>query len=242
VAAPVTLADFDKNGKVDHLYAGDLYGNVWRWDVSDSNAANWHLTPNVNPFFHDPNSRPIYGGISLGPTATVGDSSWIYFGTGDRDNPAIQTNNRFYGLKDPQNDLAFPIANLVDVTLFNNCNTPGLMGWFKSVPADTEAVFTMPVTAVNSDSVYTLGWKYPSGSAVACSTGSAGSTYLYSFFKTCGYSNTTWKRNVASGMAPGEIPHGIDRRGRHQGVAVTTMFNLETYLRGKIVKSWREVY
>jgi hypothetical protein len=243
VAAPVTLADFDKDGKVDHLYAGDLYGNVWRWDVSDSNAANWQRKPNA-AFFTDLNNRPIYGGISLGPTATVGDSSWIYFGTGDRDNPIIQPNNRFYGLKDPKDDNAFPMAHLVDVTNANNCGVLGLMGWFKSIPADTEAVFTMPVTAVNSDSVYTLGWKYPNSSGGGCSSGSAGTTYLYSFFKTCGYSDILhpWRRVVATGMAPGEIPHGIDRRGRHQGVAVTQMFTLETYLRGKIVKSWREVY
>jgi Tfp pilus tip-associated adhesin PilY1 len=238
VAGPVTLADFDKNGTVDHLYVGDLNGRVWRFDVSDSVVANWQLRPNV-AFFADPNSRPIYGGITLGSSGL--DSTWLFFGTGDRDNPFSQLNNRFYGIRDIMDNNPVAIGNLDDVTGGGNCTHS--MGWYKRVSSasDTSAIFSMPITAKFSDSVFTMGWKAPSGNAPACSSGAAGSTYLYSFFKTCG-NNTAYRRFIAAGMPPGEFPHGIDKRGRHKGVAIRQMVHLETYLIGKIVKSWREVY
>ncbi|HET6472676.1 MAG TPA: PilC/PilY family type IV pilus protein, partial [Pseudomonadales bacterium] len=36
-----TLIDKDLNGTADIAYAGDLFGNLWRFDISDSNPANW---------------------------------------------------------------------------------------------------------------------------------------------------------------------------------------------------------
>ncbi len=240
VAGPVTLADFDKNGTVDHMYAGDLNGNVWRFDVSDSVPANWHLSP-AQPFFTDPNNRPIYGGIALGSSTL--DTAWIYFGTGDRDNPYSQPNNRFYGFRDNMTGTAVSIFDLDDVTNAA-CSPSGKLGWYKRIPSDTSAIFSMPVTARLSDSTFVLGWKAPgSGGGNNCSAGAAGVTYLYSFNKTCGYSGINpYRRQVAVGMSPGQMPHGIGPGGKHQGVAIRQMFHLETYLTGKIVKSWREIY
>ncbi|TVT56165.1 MAG: pilus assembly protein [Azoarcus sp. PHD] len=36
-----TLLDTDGNGKIDKIYAGDLKGNVWRFDVSGNSSGNW---------------------------------------------------------------------------------------------------------------------------------------------------------------------------------------------------------
>ena len=241
VAGPVTLADFNRDGTVDHLYVGDLKGNVWRFDVSDSVVANWQRRPNA-AFFTALDNRPIYGGITLGASGL--DSTWIYFGTGDRDNPYSQVNNRFYGIRDVMNDNSVNISDLDDVTGGGSCINP--LGWHKrfSSASDTSAIFTMPITARFSDSVFTMGWKAPSlGGVGGCNSGTAGSTYLYAFYKTCGSStDPNWRRFIAAGMPPGEFPHGIDKRGRHKGVAIRRMVHLETYLIGKIVKSWREIY
>lgn len=38
--APVDLQD---DGKIDYIYAGDLFGNMWKFDLSDSDAKNWKL-------------------------------------------------------------------------------------------------------------------------------------------------------------------------------------------------------
>jgi len=244
VAGSVTLMDFDKDGIADHLFAGDLKGNVWYFDVSDSIPANWHGIPNNNtPLFTDlPNRRPIFGGIALGAGAQ-GDTNWIFFGTGDRSNPYMQPNNRFYGMRVVgKNPPAIQMSDLDDVTGGGACNSAHL-GWYINIPnADTSAVFTLPVASGMSDTVFTLGWRSPSGAAPACSTGSAGTTELYAFVKSCGNNTANWRRYAAGGMPPTEMPHGIDPKGNHKGVAVNKLINLGTYIRGKIVRSWREVY
>lgn len=40
----VTIIDQDRNFVADTLYAGDLFGNVWKIDISDVNANNWDFS------------------------------------------------------------------------------------------------------------------------------------------------------------------------------------------------------
>jgi len=40
LATPVPL-DHDNDGKVDYIYAGDLLGNLWKFDVSSTSTSNW---------------------------------------------------------------------------------------------------------------------------------------------------------------------------------------------------------
>lgn len=42
--AEVGSADLDGDHVVDYLYAGDLFGNVWRFDVTDALVANWSVS------------------------------------------------------------------------------------------------------------------------------------------------------------------------------------------------------
>jgi len=38
-----TWVDLDNNGTADVVYAGDLKGNLWKFDISSSNPADWHV-------------------------------------------------------------------------------------------------------------------------------------------------------------------------------------------------------
>jgi type IV pilus assembly protein PilY1 len=38
-----TWVDLDNNGTADVVYAGDLKGNLWKFDISSSNTANWSV-------------------------------------------------------------------------------------------------------------------------------------------------------------------------------------------------------
>jgi type IV pilus assembly protein PilY1 len=38
-----TWVDLDNNGTADVVYAGDLKGNLWKFDISDTNPANWKV-------------------------------------------------------------------------------------------------------------------------------------------------------------------------------------------------------
>jgi type IV pilus assembly protein PilY1 len=48
--APV---DVDADHKIDYIYAGDLFGNLWKFDVRDSDPANWGVA------FKDNTSHPL---------------------------------------------------------------------------------------------------------------------------------------------------------------------------------------
>jgi type IV pilus assembly protein PilY1 len=79
--APIALKNFDK--LVDTVYGGDMEGNLWKFDLSDANPANWNIAYSGNPVFtatRNNVAQPITGGleVSSGPGGGVS----IFFGTG----------------------------------------------------------------------------------------------------------------------------------------------------------------
>ena len=77
--------DEDGDGDVDYVYAGDLKGNLWRFDFNGAGVADWKLGFGGQPLFQardgSGNPQPITGGLSLAREA-FGDRRWILFGTG----------------------------------------------------------------------------------------------------------------------------------------------------------------
>jgi type IV pilus assembly protein PilY1 len=53
-----SAADIDGDHIVDFVYAGDLLGNVWRFDLTDSNESNWKKSQ-YSPIFTEPHGLPI---------------------------------------------------------------------------------------------------------------------------------------------------------------------------------------
>ena len=53
-----SAADIDGDHIVDFVYAGDVLGNVWRFDLMDPSATNWKKSQ-YSPLFTDPNKLPI---------------------------------------------------------------------------------------------------------------------------------------------------------------------------------------
>ncbi len=91
----VTLADLNDDDIVDRIYAGDLQGNMWVFDVSDSDSNNWDVAykdgnDNV-PLFKAINSDGIAQPITAAPNLAfnteaqkVGNEPNVFvgFGTG----------------------------------------------------------------------------------------------------------------------------------------------------------------
>ena len=85
-----TLLDFDQNGTTDFVYAGDLQGNMWKFDLSSSNPANWGVAYVANslpaPLFTATTStgtpQPIVAAANLGPSMNGSNSLFVYFATG----------------------------------------------------------------------------------------------------------------------------------------------------------------
>jgi len=75
------LADYDGDGVADYAYAGDLHGNLWRFDLFGDNASTTR-DPNQGPVYGNKNSTTIngfkvsYGGKPMfTATSTVGSKS-----------------------------------------------------------------------------------------------------------------------------------------------------------------------
>ncbi len=121
LAAP-GLIDADNDGDIDYIYAGDLKGNVWKFDVSSNNSALWDSALKSGavsvPLFvaKDPsnNTQPITAPITVAVDTTIGDANYgkrfVFFGTGSFQDSADQSSlqiQSWYGLIDE----GLPIAN-----------------------------------------------------------------------------------------------------------------------------------
>ena len=93
--SPPALIDADGNGKVDRIYAGDLKGNMWAFDVSSTTNSNWKVaysTSGVNqPLFTAQSNQSITTEPLVVKHPSVGDTTGassnkpnvlVLFGTG----------------------------------------------------------------------------------------------------------------------------------------------------------------
>ena len=82
--AYASAADLDGDHIVDYVYAGDLLGNVWRFDLTSSNPAQWALSSTGQPLFTTPGGQPIT--TQVVPLVTTQTTSlprvMVDFGTG----------------------------------------------------------------------------------------------------------------------------------------------------------------
>lgn len=89
---------------IAYVYGSDYKGNIWRFDLSDSNMSNW--SANGALIYKTPTGRPITAEIKVGaapasPLTTGG--KMIYFGTGSylsAADPATTTVQALYGVYD----------------------------------------------------------------------------------------------------------------------------------------------
>ncbi|MDR3352538.1 MAG: hypothetical protein LBO00_05965 [Zoogloeaceae bacterium] len=99
LAAPV-LADFEHDGRADVAYAGDLYGNLWRFPLGKLDGDKTGAGA-ATLIFKAGADQPITGQPEV---AVIKGKVMVYFGTGkylemeDRDSVAVQA---FYGVQDP---------------------------------------------------------------------------------------------------------------------------------------------
>ncbi len=78
-----SAADLDGDHVSDYVYAGDLLGNLWRFDLTSNREANWQLTP--GPLFAAGANQPITTALVLAsgsPSAGAQQQLMIMFGTG----------------------------------------------------------------------------------------------------------------------------------------------------------------
>lgn len=64
-----------------HVYAGDMLGNVWKFDLTSDDPDEWGVVRLFTARDEEGNSQPISAGIAVA-THPVTNKRWIFFGTG----------------------------------------------------------------------------------------------------------------------------------------------------------------
>ncbi|WJW75093.1 PilC/PilY family type IV pilus protein [Thiohalobacter sp. IOR34] len=159
-----TPADFNGDFIVDAIYAGDLYGNMWKIDVSDSNPSNWDFALKQGikpkPLFTatdaSGNPQPITTRPSI-DRGLNGQGYVILFGTGrylgipDISDTSTQT---LYGIFDDKTNAVSGRNNLIEQTIVyqssdvrvvsQNSVSTSDSGWYLDLPDSGERSVIAP--------------------------------------------------------------------------------------------------
>ena len=91
----------DGNQVITAAYAGDLHGNVWKFDLASERAAEWKVSLGGRPLFTTADRRPVTAAPALVPHPRGGTMVLIgtgkLFETGDEKSRALES---YYGLWD----------------------------------------------------------------------------------------------------------------------------------------------
>lgn len=183
--SPVSAIDSDGNGTVDYVYGGDLNGNMWKFDITSTNPANWGVSFSGSPLFNTGKPITTQPEVTLNP---ISGGNMIEFGTGlylqSSDNSSL-TANAFYGLWDngtPITSLSSLVQQTVTSTVVgspsyrnvsqNPVSYPAQRGWYLTFPTAGERNVS---NAVLQNGNITFSTVIPS--TATCSYG--GTSWLY---------------------------------------------------------------
>lgn len=150
LAASPTVVDLNADGYIDRVYIGDLHGQMWVFDISSNDTANWQgkiLLTADQVKTHSIYDQPT---VAFDRERTP----WVFFGTGDgQDVTDKNIEGKFYAVKDDgaggygENNLR-PHDLTTDRNTSNTFNPPQepLKGWYFTLPKG-EKVLAKPVVS-----------------------------------------------------------------------------------------------
>ncbi len=143
--------DASGNGLVDTIYAGDIKGNLWKFDVSSSSPASWNMAIGGLPLFVSGTNKPI---ISPPVVSSHPDGGQLilfgtgkYLETGDTTDTNAQT---MYGIWDHNTIATVTITDLVQQTMTGDTvrtvtqlpvsYSATIKGWYFDLPVSGERI------------------------------------------------------------------------------------------------------
>ena len=156
----ITVTDLDGDRIADTVYAGDLCGNLWKFDLSSDTATQWHVANAGQPLFRaakNGNPQAITAAPSVPLVAAdpiVIFASGQYFQVGDS-GPSNQSEQSIYAVRDNLTPTTVTRQNLVEqqiltddaglrVTSNHKVNWDRDQGWYLDLPAG-ERMLTVPL-------------------------------------------------------------------------------------------------
>lgn len=161
--------DIDGNGTADVAYAGDLKGNIWKFDLQNSDPAKW-----VVAYKSGATNKPLYqatykSGASVTPLPITTAPQLLYMGKGGfmvtfatgnafetGDFPKTTVDQRVYGVWDrgapvvldsrlaPRTYTRDAATGVVTVTSSTPLDWSQYDGWYMNLPGSGEAVLSDP--------------------------------------------------------------------------------------------------
>lgn len=104
---------YGSDGKsLAYVYAGDMLGNVWKFDLTSADSTSWNAKRIFSAVDDNGNPQPITGGLAIA-IHPVTNKRWIFFGTGryltvqdaDTENVSVQSMYGFMDDDDPDADV-----------------------------------------------------------------------------------------------------------------------------------------
>jgi type IV pilus assembly protein PilY1 len=211
LGGPVGI-DYNLDGTVDYIYAGDVYGNIWKFDVTSTSAGSWNTAFSGVPLFSARDAaghvQPITGGLGVsfskygGFMLNFGTGSFI--GTNDANTTSQQT---LYGVLD-LNDSGHtkpPVTAIGTAPNFRSANTTDslqkqaliFVGYY------TGSVATNNVSAITQQSGATDCSQTPNGGT--CVTVSSDCLVNYPGLSLTSVVNTT-TTSCPSALQPSSTP------------------------------------
>ena len=143
------------------IYAGDLWGHLWRFEYVSSSGGQLATSYSGSPMFKACNGSSQAQAITAAPSViSLGASPFVYFGTGrlfDSGDTALSTANTFYAVLDDnvaqslsraallgQQTISSLSATARGITS-NAINLVQKRGWFVDLPTTGERVVSSPV-------------------------------------------------------------------------------------------------
>ncbi|HEY4371539.1 MAG TPA: PilC/PilY family type IV pilus protein [Burkholderiales bacterium] len=112
LGSPVAI-DADLDGAIDYIYAGDVYGNVWKFNVKDATPGTWATAFGGAPLFSardaTGNVQPITAGLAISFSPAGG--FLLNFGTGQylsTADPNTTSQQSYYGVLDVNDNSTKP--------------------------------------------------------------------------------------------------------------------------------------
>ena len=210
VVAVPTAIDLNADGYVDHVYVGDVGGQMWKFDVSPSATSSWtgrrlfaanasQANPPATGEYYP--AQAIYGAASVAQDSDM--HLWVFFGTGDRNHPNNTASNRFYGIKDTAgmtNGTTITESSLVNVA---SSTTPPSNGWYYPLASSEKVLAGSTVFNMN---VFFSG--FTPTTVVSCTSGS-GTAKLYAVKVETGLAAVNFSTGTALTSATISTARGV---------------------------------
>lgn len=138
-----TVVDYNNDGIADYVYAGDIFGNMWRFDISSSDPSKWTSARVFN------NTSSPMQSITTAPDIKKyanGNGVMVYFATG-----------KFIGTDDISNTQTNSIYGILDNFTNNNIKTNQLAAQtLTNVTSNGQSLRTLSNNTINWQNQY--GW------------------------------------------------------------------------------------